>query len=116
MQVASEKLAKLDEGLRHIEQELEMQPGELSTKLAEASDKQFFYLGRQLSLEAAQAILDLDLPGVAATREYRRYYPLAETAGHVVGMTNIDGAGIEGIEKARNDATSWQKRQDTGGA
>jgi cell division protein FtsI (penicillin-binding protein 3) len=102
-QVASEKLAKLEEGLRHIEQELEMQPGELSTKLAQASDKQFFYLGRQLSLEAAQAILDLDLPGVAVTREYRRYYPLAETAGHVIGMTNIDGSGIEGIEKARND-------------
>lgn len=102
-EVAAEKLAKLDEGLRHIEQELEMQPGELEQKLTEASDKQFFYLGRQLSLEAAQAILDLDLPGVAVTREYRRYYPLAETAGHVVGMTNIDGGGIEGIEKARNE-------------
>ncbi|WP_028490284.1 peptidoglycan D,D-transpeptidase FtsI family protein [Thiothrix lacustris] len=102
-EVAAEKLAKLDEGLRHIEQELEMQPGELEQKLTEASDKQFFYLGRQLSLESAQAILDLDLPGVAVTREYRRYYPLAETAGHVVGMTNIDGGGIEGIEKARNE-------------
>ncbi|OQX01666.1 MAG: cell division protein FtsI [Thiothrix lacustris] len=102
-EVAAEKLAKLEAGLQHIEQELELKPGELSTKLAQASDKQFFYLGRQLSLETAQSILDLDLPGVAATREYRRYYPLAETAGHVVGMTNIDGTGIEGIEKAQND-------------
>ncbi|MGB3918607.1 MAG: penicillin-binding protein 2 [Thiothrix litoralis] len=108
-EVAAEKLAELDEGLRHIEQELEMQPGELSKKLAEASDKQFFYLGRQLSLETAQSILDLDLPGVAVTREYRRYYPLAETAGHVVGMTNIDGAGIEGIEKARNEQLAGKR-------
>ncbi len=59
----------------------------------------------------ADAILALDLPGVAATREYRRYYPLAETAGHVVGMTNIDGAGIEGVEKARNDYLAGKNGQ-----
>ena len=102
-EIAADKLARLEAGLRHIEKELEYKEGELTEKLQKASDKQFFYLGRQLSLETAKEILNLDLPGVASTREYRRYYPLAETAGHVVGMTNIDGVGIEGIEKARND-------------
>ena len=102
-EIAADKLARLEAGLRHIEKELEYKEGELTEKLQKASDKQFFYLGRQLSLETAKEILNLDLPGVASTREYRRYYTLAETAGHVVGMTNIDGVGIEGIEKARND-------------
>lgn len=96
------RFARLEEGLRRIEQELDIPEGELLNRLEKASDKQFYYLGRHLSLEVAQSILDLDLPGVASTREYRRYYPLAETAGHVVGMTNIDGEGIEGTEKARN--------------
>lgn len=102
-ELAANRFARLEEGLRNIERELEMAEGSLLEKLKETSNKQFFYLGRQLSLETADAFLDLDLPGVAGTREYRRYYPLAETAGHVVGMTNIDGDGIEGIEKARND-------------
>lgn len=102
-QLAATRFSRLEEGLRQIEQELQMKEGELLGKLEKASDKQFFYLGRQLPMEVADAILELDLPGVAATREYRRYYPLAETAGHVVGMTNIDGSGIEGTEKARND-------------
>lgn len=102
-ELAGNRFARLEEGFRHIERELEMEEGSLLEKLQQASSKQFFYLGRQLPLEVADEILGLDLPGVAGTREYRRYYPLAETAGHVVGMTNIDGEGIEGIEKARNE-------------
>lgn len=102
-ELAATRFARLEEGFRHIEQALEMSDGELLQKLEKEKDKQFTYLGRHLPLEIAQEILDMDLPGVASTREYRRYYPLAETAGHVVGMTNTDGDGIEGIEKARND-------------
>lgn len=100
--LAASRFIQVEEGFRRIEQELGMAEGELLIKLQAANDKQFFYLGRQLSLETADYFLSLDLPGVAATREYRRYYPLAETAGQVVGLTNIDGEGIEGIEKARN--------------
>ncbi|MDD5392275.1 MAG: penicillin-binding protein 2 [Thiothrix sp.] len=102
--VAATGFARLEKGLRRIEQEGGLQEGELLVELEKASDKQFFYLGRHLPLEVAASILALDLPGVAATREYRRYYPLGEMAGHVVGMTNVDGLGIEGIEKARNDS------------
>jgi cell division protein FtsI (penicillin-binding protein 3) len=110
-ELAATRFARLEEGFRQIEKELGIEEGSLPAKLKEASSKQFFYLGRQLPLEVADAILELDLPGVAATREYRRYYPLAETAGHVVGMTNIDGAGIEGIEKARNDHLAGKNGQ-----
>lgn len=109
--LASTRFARLESGFRQIEKELGMEEGSLPAKLKEASSKQFFYLGRQLPLEVADAILELDLPGVAATREYRRYYPLAETAGHVVGMTNVDGNGIEGIEKAQNDILAGKNGQ-----
>lgn len=108
-ELASMPFIRLEEGLRHIENELGMEAGELLTKLEKAGRKKFFYLGRHLPLEVAEEILNLDLPGVASTREYRRYYPLAETAGHVVGMTNIDGAGIEGIEKVSNAALAGKK-------
>lgn len=110
-ELASTRFARLESGFRQIEKELGLEEGGLPAKLKEASSKQFFYLGRQLPLEVADNILALDLPGVAATREYRRYYPLAETAGHVVGMTNVDGNGIEGIEKARNEVLAGKNGQ-----
>lgn len=101
--VAGLRFSKLQDGLGHIEEVLELKAGELLEKLESASDKHFFYLGRHLPPELADEILELDLPGVASTSEYRRFYPLAETSGHVVGMTNIDGVGLEGVEKAMND-------------
>lgn len=110
-QLATTRFAQLELGFRQIEKELGLEEGGLPAKLKDASSKQFYYLGRQLPLEVADSILALDLPGVAATREYRRYYPLAETAGHVVGMTNVDGNGIEGIEKARNDVLAGKNGQ-----
>jgi cell division protein FtsI (penicillin-binding protein 3) len=100
--IAATGFARLEKGLHRIEEVRGIADGELLKELEKASDKQFFYLGRQLPLEVAAEILALDLPGVAATREYRRYYPLGEMAAHVVGMTNVDGVGIEGIEKARD--------------
>ena len=103
LSLAGTRFARLEEGLRKIEEVLELEPGDLLTKLEEAGDKTFFYLGRHLPPELAQEVLALELPGVESTQEYRRFYPLAETAGHVVGMTNIDGLGIEGIESSSND-------------
>lgn len=63
-------------------------------------DKQFIYLRRHLSPQQAEQVLQLDLPGVYSTTEYRRFYPAAEVAGHVVGITNIDDKGQEGLELA----------------
>lgn len=101
--VAGLRFSKLEEGLSRIEEVLELEAGELLDRVEKAGDKHFFYLGRHLPPELAEEILELDLPGVASTSEYRRFYPLAETSGHVVGMTNIDGVGLEGVEKAMND-------------
>ncbi len=65
--------------------------------------KEFVYLKRHLSPERARQVTNLDIPGVYSQREYRRYYPAGEVVGHVLGFTNIDDDGQEGIELAYNE-------------
>ncbi len=74
----------------------------LEQRLAQRATRQFVYLRRQMSPEAAQAILSLKIPGVNEQREYRRYYPSGTITAHVLGFTNIDGKGQEGLELAYN--------------
>jgi cell division protein FtsI (penicillin-binding protein 3) len=82
--------------------------GELKERLAQRADREFVYLRRQMPPEAAQAVLDLDIPGINAQREYRRYYPSGEVTSHVLGFTNIDDHGQEGLELAFDDWLSGQ--------
>lgn len=82
--------------------------GELKEHLAQRADREFAYLRRQMPPEAAQAVLDLDIPGINAQREYRRYYPSGEVTAHVLGFTNIDDHGQEGLELAFDDWLSGQ--------
>jgi cell division protein FtsI (penicillin-binding protein 3) len=62
-------------------------------------DPRFVYLRRHLAPSTAQQILQLGIPGVYSRREYRRYYPDAEVTSHLLGFTDIDDAGQEGLEK-----------------
>lgn len=71
-------------------------------------DREFLYLRRHLSPEEARKIVALGIPGVYAQREYRRFYPAGEVAGHVIGFTDIDEAGQEGLELAYEH---WLKGQ-----
>jgi cell division protein FtsI (penicillin-binding protein 3) len=82
--------------------------GELKERLAQRADREFVYLRRQMPPEAAQAVLDLDIPGINSQREYRRYYPSGEVTAHVLGFTNIDDHGQEGLELAFDDWLSGQ--------
>ncbi len=75
---------------------------QLIRRVTRSMDKEFLYLKRHLSPAQAQLVLDLQLPGVNVQREYRRYYPAGEVTGHLVGFTNIDDAGQEGLELAFN--------------
>ena len=74
----------------------------LIRRITRSMDKEFLYLKRHLSPEQAQKVLALKLPGVNVQREYRRYYPAGEVTGHLVGFTNIDDEGQEGLELAFN--------------
>lgn len=74
----------------------------LMRKIAFSTDKDFLYLKRHLSPDKAQEVLALNLPGVNVQREYRRYYPAGEVVGHLIGFTDIDDKGQEGVELAFN--------------
>jgi cell division protein FtsI (penicillin-binding protein 3) len=74
----------------------------LMRRITRSMDKEFLYLKRHLSPEQAKEVLDLKLPGVNVQREYRRYYPASEVTGHLIGFTDIDDEGQEGLELAFN--------------
>jgi len=73
---------------------------DLSRKLETRNGREFVYLRRLMPPEAAKAILALDIPGVNAQREYKRYYPEGAAMAHVLGFTNVDDHGQEGLELA----------------
>ena len=81
---------------------LDIDPDQLMRRITRSLDKEFLYLRRHLSPELAGKVTALNLPGVSAMREYRRYYPAGEVAGHIVGFTSIDDEGQEGLELAFN--------------
>lgn len=79
---------------------LRMPYGELKNKLERYSNKEFVYLRRHMSPQDAQKILSLEIVGVYEQREYRRFYPAGEVAAQLVGFTDIDDYGQEGMELA----------------
>ncbi|WP_372612117.1 peptidoglycan D,D-transpeptidase FtsI family protein [Halomonas sp.] len=72
----------------------------LESRLARFSEREFMYLRRQMTPEAAQRVLGLRIPGVYAQDEYKRYYPAGAVAAQLIGVTNVDDAGQEGLELA----------------
>ncbi|MFC5577192.1 peptidoglycan D,D-transpeptidase FtsI family protein [Lysobacter niabensis] len=70
----------------------------LTRKLTQRSSKEFLYLKRRISPEQARRILAHDIPGVFSQREFRRFYPQGEAMAHVLGFTNVDDRGQEGLE------------------
>ena len=78
---------------------LEMPLMELNRKL-ENEDKTFVWIKRQVDESAAKEIAALNLKGIHQRMEYRRQYPEGETAAHVVGFTNVEDKGQEGMELA----------------
>jgi cell division protein FtsI (penicillin-binding protein 3) len=78
---------------------LEMSSAELDKKLAD-EDKTFVWLKRQLDEPVAQQIAALNIRGIYQRKEYKRQYPEGEAAAHVVGFTNVEDRGQEGVELA----------------
>ncbi len=72
----------------------------------------FFYIARQMPPDAAEAILDLNIPGLYGRQEYKRFYPAGEVTAHILGFTNIDDHGQEGLELAYNDMLSGRSGRD----
>ncbi|MCL2160376.1 MAG: penicillin-binding protein 2 [Betaproteobacteria bacterium] len=84
--------------LRQLAQLLEMNVTDLNARIAGGRD--FVYLKRQVSPELAEKVAALNLPGIHQQNEFRRYYPSGEVMAHMLGFTNVDDRGQEGIELA----------------
>jgi cell division protein FtsI (penicillin-binding protein 3) len=83
---------------RELEPLLGLGEAALERLVLKRMDREFLYLKRQVSPGVAERIAALSLSGVHRQREYRRYYPSGEVSAHVVGFTNVDDVGQEGLE------------------
>ncbi len=88
--------------LRTLAQLLELPLPDLKKKLD--SDRSFVYLKRQVELGVADKIEKLDLAGIHTRKEYKRFYPAGHVAAHILGFTNVEDVGQEGIERAQQKA------------
>ncbi len=92
-----EDVPRDEKQLKQLAQLLEMPLPELNRKL-ENVDKTFVWLKRQVDDSVAKQITELGLKGIYQRKEYKRQYPEGEAAAHVVGFTNVEDIGQEGVE------------------
>jgi cell division protein FtsI (penicillin-binding protein 3) len=79
---------------------LERDPNWLLRRMSQHMHRNVVFLRRHMTPAQAANVLALDLPGVYSQREYRRYYPAGEVVGHVLGFTDVEDRGQEGLELA----------------
>jgi cell division protein FtsI (penicillin-binding protein 3) len=92
-----EDVPRDEKQLKQLAQLLEMPLPELNRKLEDV-DKTFVWLKRQVDDSVAKQITELGLKGIYQRKEYKRQYPEGEAAAHVVGFTNVEDIGQEGVE------------------
>jgi len=93
-QLQQEKTAKIIQ----MEQLLGLEEGKISDLLKDDNHKQFAYIVRRINPQIAEQVKALKLVGVGFEREFKRYYPAGEVSAHLVGFTNLDDVGQEGLE------------------
>jgi cell division protein FtsI (penicillin-binding protein 3) len=75
---------------------------QLTARIDLLRNKSFMYLARQLPVSEAEKILQLGISGVSGQQEFKRFYPAGEVTAQLVGFTDIDDRGQEGMELAYN--------------
>ena len=94
------------EKLTQLAKLLEIGEGELKKKIS--SDRTQIFLKRQVDLDVAKQIKELGIPGIAQNNEYKRLYPEGEAMAHIVGFTNVEDRGQEGMELAKEKELAGQ--------
>lgn len=100
------QIIKDEVNISPLAQYLNITERQLKNKVVKNKNKEFIYLQRHMSPLLANKIEALNIPGVGLQQESKRFYPAAEVTSHVVGFTNIDERGIEGVELAFDE---WLK-------
>ncbi|MBZ9611369.1 penicillin-binding transpeptidase domain-containing protein [Rheinheimera maricola] len=102
--VVIERHAASDERRWHaLADILQMTPAQLLGKVGDNTQRRFVYLQRQVNPAVVEYVKKLKVPGIYFRQESRRYYPAAEVTAQLLGFTNVDDVGVEGIEKRFND-------------
>ena len=94
------ELAAATDQIAPLARALQLDPQDLARRVTSNLDRDFLYLARHREPAEAEKVRRLEVPGVSLMREYRRYYPAGEIAGHILGFTDVDDAGQEGLELA----------------
>jgi cell division protein FtsI (penicillin-binding protein 3) len=98
--VVIERQSAADERRWHALAEiLRMSPAQLASKIGDNPQRRFVYLQRQVNPAVVDYVKKLKVPGIFFRQESRRYYPAGEVTAQLIGFTNIDDVGVEGIEK-----------------
>jgi cell division protein FtsI (penicillin-binding protein 3) len=92
------EVLKSDDSLEPLTTYLGVEAGEFNKRLKNAKSKGFVYLRRHLPPAEVRGILELKIPGIYSKREYKRFYPAGEVAAHIVGFTDVNDKGLEGLE------------------
>jgi cell division protein FtsI (penicillin-binding protein 3) len=82
---------------------LQMTPQQLLQRIGDNPSRRFVYLQRQVNPAVVDYVRKLKVPGIHFRQESRRYYPAGEVAAQLIGFTNVDDVGVEGIEKRFNE-------------
>jgi cell division protein FtsI (penicillin-binding protein 3) len=93
-------VADATDSLPELARAMEVKPDWLKRRITSNLNREFLYLQRHMSPERAQRVEKLNIPGVYLQREYHRFYPAGEVTGHLLGFTDIDDHGQEGLELA----------------
>lgn len=101
--VNPKELLQVPERLPDLATVLGADSGDLERRLTQRAEREFVWLRRRLNPSVADQVEALGIPGVFLQREYRRFYPAGEVVAHMIGFTNIDDVGQEGLELAYND-------------
>lgn len=101
------ELAASSEQLENLAVLLKMDVTEIQKRIADKR-REFVYLKRRVLPESADSVANMNMPGVFLKNEFQRFYPAKEMAAHVLGLTDIDDQGQEGVER------EWQEKLASG--
>ncbi len=99
------------ESINRLAEFMDLNPQVLANNVGANASRGFMYVKRRVSPDEADTVLSLNIPGVNAQQEYQRFYPQGEATAHLIGFTNIDDRGQEGLELAYNGWLSGKPGQ-----
>ena len=91
---------------------IHMPVDEIRSEISKHRNKEFVYLQRQLNPSVGEQVKALKIPGISTLREFKRYYPAGEVTSQLVGISNVDEQGVEGLELAENKELKGRPGKD----